>query len=784
MKPYSESPDILKNTLDLALKEALTSIAPQWSLTQQIAVNPFWHKVNTPFKQWAAEFTACTGQSLLDTPSIPLAPSVLNNEELKKQAQHYTFLHGDNLQWNDHEATQPLQPKKSLFQIVDEKQPLNGQLHHAIRYQISQTTAAFADKQQSQWRDDTPQGLYAFWRNHLEKRWNLEFAGFNQLISQRIKLLPFDSQGAIPFIVNELSVNSLHWKKWFQQALFSFPGWASWCAYQDQYGEGALKGSFLSDLLAIILSWEFLIDDTSRTEDSAWFDWQAQWCDDQSTAQQDHLNYLYSALWLKEYQYQQTLIKVLQPAPTALNNTDVCHTQMVFCIDVRSEPMRQTLESLDPGIETRGFAGFFGIPVTYKQPGQETHYFHGLLKPVGLVKDTSSDPQTGILAKIKKQVSHAVQCYQEQIKSHPLSSLLWVEGMGFTYLFSLVANLFKRPTVQLPHHYQEVSKGINQLTLTMSEESKISAIKAFLKGTDLNNKLAKRVIIVGHGAQTVNNPHQHSLDCGACGGQSGALNALLMVQLLNDYTLRQRLAEEGYALPQDTRFIAAHHNTTAQCIELLHVSEDKSLEPLLSVFNQATEQLLDPQLSLTHASKRQKTHNWAQVRPEWGLINNAALIVAKRSKTRHCQLQGRIFLHEYNADEDADLTQLEQILLAPMIVAHWINMSYFTSRTLPDLFGSGNKLLHNVVGGDIGVFEGNSGDLRIGLAQQSLHDGKEWLHEAQRLTVIIDASESAIETVINKHPLLQSLVDGHWLHVLSWQNDEFRQYAHGQWITC
>ena len=39
-------------------------------------------------------------------------------------------------------------------------------------------------------------------------------------------------------------------------------------------------------------------------------------------------------------------------------------------------------------------------------------------------------------------------------------------------------------------------------------------------------------------------------------------------------------------------------------------------------------------------------------------------------------------------------------------------------------FGAGNKVLHNVVGGCLGVFEGNAGDLKVGLPWQSVHDGE------------------------------------------------------------
>ncbi|MFM9500526.1 putative inorganic carbon transporter subunit DabA, partial [Streptomyces galilaeus] len=80
-------------------------------------------------------------------------------------------------------------------------------------------------------------------------------------------------------------------------------------------------------------------------------------------------------------------------------------------------------------------------------------------------------------------------------------------------------------------------------------------------------------------------------------------------------------------------------------------------------------------------------------------------------------------------------------------------------------YGSGNKVLHNVVGGRIGVFEGNSGDLRIGLPMQSLHDGRQWMHAPLRLSVFIQAPIERIDAVIRKHEKVRQLLDGQWLHL-------------------
>lgn len=120
-------------------------------------------------------------------------------------------------------------------------------------------------------------------------------------------------------------------------------------------------------------------------------------------------------------------------------------------------------------------------------------------------------------------------------------------------------------------------------------------------------------------------------------------------------------------------------------------------------------------------------------------------------------------------------------MTAPMVVAHWINMQYYASTVDNHRFGSGNKTLHNVVGGRIGVFEGNGGDLRIGLPLQSVHDGKDWRHTPLRLTVVIEASREAIDAVIHKHEIVRQLVHNQWLYLVRLEDQQVEHYRQGQW---
>ena len=104
-------------------------------------------------------------------------------------------------------------------------------------------------------------------------------------------------------------------------------------------------------------------------------------------------------------------------------------------------------------------------------------------------------------------------------------------------------------------------------------------------------------------------------------------------------------------------------------------------------------------------------------------------------------------------------------MTAPMVVTNWINLQYYASTVAPNVYGAGNKVLHNLTN-EVGVVEGNGGDLRVGLPIQSVHDGHRFIHDPLRLTVFIEAPQEQIENIIQKHQVVRELIENEWLHLL------------------
>ncbi len=119
-------------------------------------------------------------------------------------------------------------------------------------------------------------------------------------------------------------------------------------------------------------------------------------------------------------------------------------------------------------------------------------------------------------------------------------------------------------------------------------------------------------------------------------------------------------------------------------------------------------------------------------------------------------------------------------MTAPMVVAEWINLQYYFSAVDPWVYGSGTKVLHNVVSG-IGVMAGSHSDFQSGLPLQTVRDGKKLFHEPLRLTVIIQAPIPRIREIIQRHTILQYFVNNQWIHLVALDppSGEFHLYIPG-----
>ena len=382
----------------------------------------------------------------------------------------------------------------------------------------------------------------------------------------------------------------------------------------------------------------------------------------------------------------------------------------------------------------------------------------------------------------------------KSFRSSAVSSFAFVETAGLGYAGKIATDCagLTRPA---PHPSREgfdqhvadrVGPGLAPRLVAdrktgFTADQRIAMAEAVLKAMSMRPPFARLVLLAGHGSTTVNNPHASGLDCGACGGHTGEANARVAAAILNDPGVRAALSARGLPVPDDCWFLGALHDTTTDTVTIfdpddvpagLH-ADLKALEDMLlragRLARRERSALLgiEPEASADEAIPA-RSRDWSEVRPEWGLAGNAAFIAAPRRFTRGLDFAGRSFLHSYEHAADEGYGVLELIMSAPMVVASWINLQYYGSTVNNAVFGSGNKVLHNVVG-QLGVLEGNAGDLRVGLPWQSVSDGRRLVHEPLRLNVVIRAPEAAMDAVMEKNASVRDLVANGWvaLHALS-----------------
>ena len=502
----------------------------------------------------------------------------------------------------------------------------------------------------------------------------------------------------------------------------------------------------------------------------------------------DELAEAFLSAW--EASYRDELVDRVAAESEALDTSATTgrpEAQLVFCIDTRSEVIRRHIEATGD-YETHGYAGFFGIPMEYR--GYDAEVAVDACPPIVDPQHRVSEVPTGGEAeathdrwsRLREAAGEAI----EALKTNPATAFGFVESAGSGYGVALaartlvprrVADLLGTADDAVPDthefcdqvvHHQHSYAGDLPVGLTDDEKVEYAANAFGLMGWE---EFGRLVVFAGHASETANNPYDSSLDCGACAGNPGGPNARVLAAICNDETVKSELRDRGFDIPDDTVFVAGQHNTTTDEIELYdgdvpesHADDLDRLRADLAVAREhAAAERTGEEGSAAVSEAERRAADWAETRPEWGLAGNAGFVIGPRELTSDLDLDGRAFLHSYDHSTDPDGDALEAILTGPMVVTQWINAQYYFSTVDNAVYGSGSKVTQNPVG-NVGVYQGNGGDLMTGLPLQSLMiTDDEPYHQPLRLSTVVHAPVERVTDILVDHGELTEILDNNWL---------------------
>jgi len=662
-----------------------------------------------------------------------------------------------------------------------------------IRERISAWAGAYYDDGQALWRSPWRSlPPYAAWRAEAQLDRTPEIMGLKGFRAA-IAALPETPEAVLVAAVARLRIPASRMTAYFHRLLADIAGWAGHARYRGWLKE--LRGERATEIVEVLAAragFEAALHDCLIGDERI----AAAWADahnaleaaavKEETAAGRSIDEVLQAAYEIAFRAQ-----VLAPLKTHAQDGAAAEkirpaAQAVFCIDVRSERYRRALEGVNPEIETFGFAGFFGFPIEVARL-EETGgaaQCPVLLEPAFLIAEDVKDDTPGAEARTitARTIANGVAGAWKSFKTAAVSSFAFVEALGVTGGGAMAKETLGRGKAwarKRPEALSLKSEERHGRKAGISPAERLATAENALAGMSISGETARVVVLAGHGSTTNNNPYASGLDCGACGGHTGEASARVAVAALNDPVVREGLKARGKGLPDDTIFVAALHDTTTDEISLFdpddipasHADDIRQLKKDLAEASARVRRERAASLGLQPAENLDReidarSRDWSEVRPEWGLAGCAAFIVAPRERTKALNLEGRAFLHSYDWRQDTEKAVLELIMTAPLVVASWISLQYYGSTVDNVAFGSGDKTLHNVVGG-LGVLEGNSGDLRSGLPMQSIHDGRKFVHEPMRLTAVIEAPIAYINEILEKHAHVRELFDNEWLRLVA-----------------
>ena len=766
--------------LRLAADRAQRAIPPAWPLASSVAVNPFLGQTG--------ETLAAAGARLARVGGIPvamprswyqerIASGEISNADLSAAlANAPADLRPADLAALKAAARRPgptLSAAPTVADLAAEVSEIDWPGFISERF--GAWAAGYFDEGQALWAAPRGRGAYASWRAVATHDLTPEIAGLPQF-ALFVSEAPESASDARARAARTLGLAEAELETYFHQLLMSLGGWAQYARHRLWKAE--LDGgtdATLVDFLAVRLLWEEALFACYQAKISA--KWTVARAEHAKPVAPTRDGIVDEILQEASERAAQRALSATFAAPSQAPSASRPRLQAAFCIDVRSEVFRRTLEAVSPDIETIGFAGFFAMFAEHRRFGSDVGERHLPVLVNPTVRTCSGGPDTAEKDHALRITARSARAWG-RFKLAAVSCFAFVEASGPLYVKKLVSDALGLGEVHAPDDPPP------RFDPPLDLGARIAAAETALRAMSLTSGFARLVLLIGHGATVANNPFASGLACGACGGYSGETSARLLAGLLNDPDVRAGLADRGVAIPDDALFLGALHDTTTDAVLIYaddhrspaHAADLAQARNWLASAGRATraQRALRLPRAEGEADIERRSRDWAEVRPEWGLAGCKAFIAAPRRRTAGRNLEGRAFLHDYDWKQDTAFGVLELIMTAPVVVASWISLQYYGSTVAPKVFGAGDKLLHNVVGG-VGVVEGNGGLMRVGLPWQSVHDGERFVHEPLRLSVCIEAPREAIAAVLRKHANVRALFDNRWLHLF--QLDDEGQIA-------
>lgn len=479
--------------------------------------------------------------------------------------------------------------------------------------------------------------------------------------------------------------------------------------------------------------------------------------------------------------------------------------QALFCIDERECSLRRHIENVDHRSETFGTPGFFSVEF-YFQPKSAKFYDKLCPAPVNpkyLIKEFD------VTEKRDHELIYTSKTHQLVLGF--FSALVF----GFWAAIKMVQNLFKpKMSPAISNAFAHMSKGSkltienksindteNDLQIGFTIQEMTDRVASLLNGIALTKNFTPLVYVIAHGSSSANNPHHGAHDCGACSGRPGSVNARVFAAMANNVKVREQLNAKGIAIPKETQFVGALHDTASDEIEFydIDVLNSKNLEhhkKNCEVFEKALD-LNAKERSRRFASINTKANihqirkavkdrsvSLFEPRPELGHGTNTLCVVGRRDLTKGLFLDRRAFLNSYDYRTDLDGVFLTGIMKPLGPVCGGINLEYYFSRVDNKKLGAGTKLPHNVVG-LFGVTNSSDGDLRTGLPWQMVE-----VHDPLRLMIIVEHFPKVVLKVIQSVPEMYEWFINEWVHlsVIDPETDELFYFKEGEFIdykpTC